>query len=137
MLEAVQAEPIATQNDLVRALRRRSIKATQVSVSRDIAQLGLIKVRGRYLPPPAEIAAPQPEQPFAAWVESWAQAGPHLVVIRCAVGAAARIALALDKARLPGVMGTLAGDDTVFAATASRAASRSLNQFLKARLPQS
>src|ERR1700751_5574759 len=50
ILEAVSSEEIATQNDLVKALKKRGIAATQVSISRDVAELGLIKAGGAYRP---------------------------------------------------------------------------------------
>jgi len=136
VLETVRTEVIATQYDLVRALQRRHIAATQVSVSRDISEMGLIKLRGRYLPPSEPVVEAEPELPFRAWVASFREAGPHLIVIHCSAGTAPRIGLALDQSRLDGLVGTLAGDDTVFAATDSRAASRRLLGFLRARAPR-
>jgi transcriptional regulator of arginine metabolism len=47
ILEAVSSEEIATQNDLVKSLKKRGISATQVSISRDVAELGLVKAAGR------------------------------------------------------------------------------------------
>jgi transcriptional regulator of arginine metabolism len=134
LLEAIRSEEIRTQNDLVAALRRRGLSATQVSVSRDIAELGLGKVRGRYEPPTVTRGHDDPSLPLRAWVRDVAQAGPNLVVIRCEVGTAQRIGLAIDQSGLPGVVGTLAGDDTVFVATASAAANYSLTEHLRGQM---
>lgn len=134
LLEAIARESVSTQHALVRALRRRGIPATQVSVSRDIAELGLMKAGGRYRPAPAEAGASDPESPLRTWVRRAEVAGPHLVVVRCDVGTAQRVGLALDGLALPGVAGTLAGDDTVFVAAVSEAASRRVVGFLRSRM---
>lgn len=133
ILEAVGAEPIGTQNDLVKALKKRGISATQVSISRDVAELGLVKVSGVYKTVPTEGAA-DPELPLKAFVRKVEAAGPNLTVIRCDVGTAPRVGLVLDGLTgLPGLVGTLAGDDTVFVACASSAAQKKLIEYLSTR----
>jgi transcriptional regulator of arginine metabolism len=134
ILEAVSQEDISTQNDLVRALKKRGIAATQVSVSRDVAALGLIKAAGFYRPAAAENGAADPEMPLRAFVRSLVAAGPNLTVVRCDTGAAPRVGLALDGLKHPGLVGTLAGDDTVFAASDSAAAQKRLIEFLRSRM---
>mgnify|MGYP001586236952 FL=1 len=134
ILEAVSQEEIGTQNDLVRSLKRRGISATQVSISRDIAQLGLIKAGGGYPTAPTDSAPPDPELPLRTFVRRVDPAGPNLVVIRCEAGSAQRVALTLDALPMEGLVGTIAGDDTVFAAADSAAANRRLVEFLKSRM---
>jgi len=134
ILEAVAQDAIATQNDLVRALKKRGIDATQVSISRDVAELGLLKVGGVYKPAAAEGGAHDPELPLRAFVREVVAAGPNLTVVRCDVGAAPRVGLALDGLTWPGLAGTLAGDDTVFVATESAAAQRKLVEYLRSRM---
>ena len=133
VLEAIGAEELATQQEIARALRRRGIDATQVSVSRDIAELGLVKAGGHYVS--GHPAAPAPSDPLAAFVKSAAAAGPNLVVVKCDTGAAPRVGLALDQLGLPGIVGTLAGDDTVFAAVATAADNTRLVRLLQSRIP--
>lgn len=136
ILEAVASEPIATQNELVRALKKRGIAATQVSISRDVAELGLVKAAGVYKAATAEAGAADPELPLRTSVLSVLPAGPNLTVVRCDTGTAPRVGLVLDGLTLPGLVGTLAGDDTVFVASDSGAAQRKLIEFLNARRTQ-
>ncbi len=136
ILEAVSQEAVATQNDLVRALKKRGIEATQVSVSRDIAELGLVKAGGAYKPAPADAGAHDPEMPLRTFVRTVSSAGPNLTVVRCDAGTAPRVGLVLDGLALPGLAGTLAGDDTVFVASQSGAAQKKLVEFLETRMAQ-
>ena len=133
ILAAVTQEEVSTQNDLVKALKKRGIAATQVSISRDIAELGLVKAGGAYRPAPSE-AAPDAEMPLRTFVRSVVAAGPNLTVIRCDTGTAPRVGLVLDGLAQPGLVGTLAGDDTVFVAGDSAAAQKRLIEFLRARM---
>jgi len=137
ILEAVSQEDVATQNDLVRALKKRGIPATQVSISRDVAELGLIKVSGAYKAATAEGGAHDPEMPLRTFVRRVVAAGPNLTVVRCDAGSAPRVGLVLDGLNMPGLVGTLAGDDTVFVASDSGAAQRKLIEFLETRMTHS
>lgn len=135
LLQAVREEQLATQQDAVKALMKRGIRATQVSVSRDINELGLVKTGGRYQANMAQPQAADPEFPFHAWVKSAQAAGPYMTVIRCDAGTAQRLGLALDQLAVPRIVGTLAGDDTVFCATSSPADNERLLRFLRCRIP--
>lgn len=134
ILEAVTQEEVSTQNDLVKALKKRGIAATQVSISRDIAELGLIKVAGAYKAATAENGAADPEMPLRTFVRRVVAAGPNLTVVRCDAGAAPRVGLVLDGLAMSGLVGTLAGDDTVFVASDSGTAQRKLIEFLESRM---
>jgi transcriptional regulator of arginine metabolism len=134
ILEAVSHEEVATQNDLVRALKKRGIAATQVSISRDVAELGLVKAAGVYRPATAENGAADPEMPLRTFVRRVVAAGPNLTVVRCDAGSAPRVGLVLDGLNQPGLVGTLAGDDTVFVASDSAAAQKRLIDFLNSRM---
>jgi transcriptional regulator of arginine metabolism len=135
ILQAVSVEEIGTQNDLVRALRKRGIEATQVSISRDIAELGLIKASGAYRPAPSEAAGVHdPELPLRTFVRRVSPAGPNLTVVATDAGTAPRVGLVLDSLEIPGLVGTLAGDDTVFVASDSSAAQKRLVEFLQSRM---
>ncbi len=88
------------------ALRDVGIEASQASVSRDIAALGLIKVGGRWAPPSVDGASRDPlEQRIAVYTLSVALAGDNLVVVRTPAGEAQGVALALDRLELGGVVG--------------------------------
>jgi len=134
ILEAVSQEEIGTQNDLVRALKKRGIEATQVSISRDVAELGLVKAGGAYKPATADGGAHDPEMPLRTFVKKVSAAGPNLTVVRCDAGAAPRVGLVLDGLTIAGLVGTLAGDDTVFVASESGAAQKKLIEFLETRM---
>ena len=111
--------PARTQQSLVDELGRRGFAATQSSVSRDLRELGAVKTtRGYELP---EIAPGDDSElvSVAEFVRSMRPAGAHLLVIRTAVGAAQRVALALDRLGWPEIVGNIGGDDTVFVATDS------------------
>ena len=137
ILEAIASGDVATQNDLVASLKKKGVAATQVSISRDIAELGLMKVGGVYRPATAEGGASDPELPLRAFVRSVTPAGPNLTVVRCDTGTAPRVGLALDGLPLAGLVGTLAGDDTVFVACESASAQKSLVTFLTSRMTNS
>ena len=121
ILELVQSETVATQEELRRKLARRGIRVTQATVSRDIEELRLVKTREGYrLPDATEPAAPS--QPTLAivlkeFVREVAQAS-NLVIVKTHPGNAHTVAVALDAEQWPEVAGTVAGDDTIFVATA-------------------
>ena len=133
ILAAISEEEVATQNDLVRSLKKRGIAATQVSISRDIAELGLLKAGGVYKAASGE-SAPDAEMPLRTFVRAVIPAGPNLTVIRCNTGTAPRVGLSLDQLATPGAVGTLAGDDTVFVATDSASSQKKLVEFLQNRM---
>ncbi len=134
ILEAVTRGEAATQHDLVRALKKRGISATQVSVSRDVAALGLVKVGGVYKTGNTNNGVHDPELPLRSFVRRVVAAGPNLTVVRCDVGAAPRVGLVLDSLEIAGLAGTIAGDDAVFVATENSAAQKKLIEFLEARI---
>jgi transcriptional regulator of arginine metabolism len=115
ILELLGEVAVTSQAELVQLLRRRGIGATQSSVSRDLADLGVARLAGRYVPRPE----PDPGLgSLAGLVRVVKPAGSHLTVVLTIVGSAQSVALAIDRAAWPEVVGTMAGDDTVFVATA-------------------
>lgn len=118
ILEAITDRRIETQEQMVAALAKRGIEASQASVSRDIKALRLVKDDGRWTVPPQESAAGNPiEERIAGRLVSVAPAGDHLLVLKTPPGEAGGVALALDDLQPEGVVGTVAGDDTIFVAT--------------------
>lgn len=112
--------PADTQQSLVRKLTARGLVATQSSVSRDLKDIGAIKTsRGYELPDPSSNDSELTS--IAEFVRSVAPAGPYLTVIKTAIGAAQRVALALDRIDWPEMIGNIGGDDTVFVASDSGA----------------
>lgn len=109
--------PVATQQSLVRELGELGHAATQSSVSRDLRELGAIKTAHGYELPQG--GAGDEFEGVGEFLREIRAAGPHLLVIRTAIGAAQRVALALDRSDWPEMVGNIGGDDTVFVATES------------------
>jgi transcriptional regulator of arginine metabolism len=118
--------PVGRQEDLVRLLGRAGHAATQSSVSRDLRELGVAKQGDRYVLPAESAPALDDFGAVAAFVRDIRPAGPCLTVIRTTAGAAQSVAIVLDRADWPDVVGTLSGDDTIFVATTGAAAQRRL-----------
>jgi transcriptional regulator of arginine metabolism len=114
ILELLRKERIGSQEELLERLAAAGYSATQSSVSRDLRDLEVAKAGGRYRVAGGEKADLGLVQQFLVAVR---KAGPHLIVLRTLPGAASPVASALDQAGLPELVGTLAGDDTVFVAT--------------------
>jgi transcriptional regulator of arginine metabolism len=130
----LEQHAINRQAELVELLRAEGFPATQSSVSRDLRDLGAAKLKNGYsLPKRSELSNEQALQVVAELVREIRTAGPNLLVIGTAVGAAQRVAVTLDRIDWPEIVGTLSGDDTIFVATAGSAQQRRL----RARLRQS
>jgi transcriptional regulator of arginine metabolism len=111
--------PVPTQQLLVAELARQGFAATQSSVSRDLREIGAVKTAQGYELEAVE-AGDRPElNAIGEFVRGVLPAGPHLLVLRTAIGAAQRVALALDRSGWPEIVGNIGGDDTVFVATDS------------------
>lgn len=117
----IETEPIANQGQLVELLAAEGVRATQATVSRDLDDLGAIKVRvpggdSAYAIPalPKEQVAPEDHlrRVFGDWVVE-VSSSANLVVLRTPPGSAHVVGSALDRAGLPDVLGTVAGDDTL------------------------
>lgn len=127
VVRIIAEQEIRTQDDLVAALEAEGFRASQASVSRDIAALGLVKSRGRYVRPGRKGRARSPEMArLHDSVLGAERAGDHLVVLTTPPGEASPVAIAIDRAGWPGVVGTVAGDDTIFVAVAGAAHARDL-----------
>jgi transcriptional regulator of arginine metabolism len=106
------------QAELVELLRAEGYPATQSSVSRDLRDLGASKLKNGYsLPKPVELGDEESLQIVADLVRDIRPAGPNLLVVITAVGAAQRVAVTLDQMGWPEIVGTVSGDDTIFVAT--------------------
>jgi transcriptional regulator of arginine metabolism len=122
----ISRSPVGRQQDLVRLLGKAGHPATQSSVSRDLRELGVAKRGDRYVLPDESAPALDDFATVSAFVRDIRPAGPSLTVIRTTAGAAQSVAIVLDRADWPDVVGTLSGDDTIFVATTGAAAQRRL-----------
>ena len=111
--------PVGTQQDLVAELSSRGLVVTQSSVSRDLKDLGAIKTGKGYELPSTNRDGERELAAVANLIRETNTAGPNLLVIKTAIGAAQRVALALDRSGWPEIIGNIGGDDTVFVATTS------------------
>jgi len=119
ILEIVDHEPLHSQEQLRRRLARQGFEATQATLSRDIKELGLVKRAsdGAYQRPTP------PMMPAGGTVSALSRAVTefvtgvdrvqHMIVLRTGPGQAHAAAIAIDRAQLPEVVGTIAGDDTI------------------------
>lgn len=131
------AEQVASQEELRQVLAARGVEVVQATLSRDLRELGVVKGASGYLLPEAASnghgrgaqngrGGRSPlERAVREYLVSATSAG-NLVVIRTGPGRAQPVALELDLAPPPEVLGTVAGDDTIFIATASPGASARL-----------
>ena len=132
VVELIRRHRVASQDELLARLEERGVSATQSSISRDLRDLGVAKAGGRYVLPDELGAETRDDLAGAAiFVRDARPAGPHLTVISTTVGAAQTVAIALDHAGFSELVGTVACDDTIFAATASAAAQRRFLERLR------
>ena len=126
--DLVAQRPIRTQQELAAVLRERGFRTTQATISRDVAELGLIKaVRDgmmAYALPPrlmeAETSGEDRLRKLLMDLPLEIHDAGVLLVLRTLPGSAHAVAAALDRARWPEVAGSIAGDDTVFVAIPDR-----------------
>jgi transcriptional regulator of arginine metabolism len=134
--EILARHVVENQDVLRRHLAARGIRAAQATLSRDMAALGVRRAAGpegpRYLVDGD--AGELPIEPVRRLVDA-VETNGLMVVVRTKASAASTVARALDEARLPEVMGTLAGDDTIFvvpaAARGGQALARQLRRLLE------
>ena len=125
ILELISTRVIRTQEELADALTALGWEVTQSSVSRDVSSLRLAKVDGAYRRPPARAAQNDPdERRVGEGVLTMEIAGDALLVLHTPPGEANHVAVALDRLAWPEVLGSIAGDDTIFLAVKDAAAQR-------------
>ena len=117
ILSLIKAKPIGTQEDLRALLERAGVPATQSSVSRDLEELGVVKQHGHYTLPRTNGAA-------ARGLLSLDHAGDSLIIARTVPGHASPVAVEIDAAAMQEVVGTIAGEDTIFIAVRDAKAQR-------------
>jgi transcriptional regulator of arginine metabolism len=133
ILKLIRTEHPHTQEDLAKALRAIGIPATQVTLSRDIRELGLVKTANGYARAVQDSPAAGPDVVMLAreFVQD-VRVAQNLLVLRTLAGHANSVAVALDQAEWPEVTGTIAGDDTILVvAPDARTAEALRAKFLK------
>lgn len=119
ILNLIRAKRIGTQEELRGELERSGVPATQSSVSRDLDELGVVKHHGFY-------ALPQANGDAARGLVSLDIAGEVLVIAKCLPGRASAVAVEIDDAAMAEIVGTLAGEDTIFIATHDQKSQRAV-----------
>ena len=135
ILRLVREHAVPSQERLRHLLQRAGFDVTQATLSRDIRELGLIKVTDadgthHYAAPPEEVVPPPTLTGFVPTLLLRADGVGPLLVIRTPTGGASALAAALDREVWPEILGTLAGDDTVLIVAQSPAARRKLARRL-------
>jgi transcriptional regulator of arginine metabolism len=136
--DLIRSRPISSQDELADGLAALGYSVTQATISRDLEQLGAVKVRRDSrltyaLPEQLAPAAEGPEMRTVVrdWVRSVDFAG-NLVILRTPPGSAHLVGVALDNAGLPEVVGTICGDDTIFVAIRDAARAPAFAEELRA-----
>jgi len=119
ILSLIRAKPIGTQEELKSLLESAGVPATQSSVSRDLEELGVVKHHGHYTVPQRNGAA-------VRGLLSLDLSGDNLVIARTEPGLASAVAVVIDGATIAEIVGTLAGEDTIFVAVRDPKAQRTV-----------
>ena len=133
--DLIRSRALASQEELAERLTKQGFAVTQATISRDLEQIGAVKVRrdgqlSYSLPEQVRDAAtPKLAAVFRDWVRSIDPAG-NLVVIKTPPGSAHLVGVALDGAEMPEVVGTICGDDTIFVACRTEKAGKKLARTL-------
>jgi transcriptional regulator of arginine metabolism len=140
ILSLVREQPISTQSELAEALRDAGYEVVQTTVSRDIAELGLVKVRapsGRLVYAPPGTGDPERLRDLMNALRRYAlsfEAAGNLVVVTTLPGFASALAQEIDAAVHPHIAGTIAGDNTIFVAARDGTSATRLRDELRDHL---
>jgi transcriptional regulator of arginine metabolism len=129
VLEALRQGPVASQEDLQKALRKRGFKVGQATLSRDIRDLNLSKTAGGYNLPQGEGASGLALPPVQRLVREFVldvRPAQNLLVLKTIVGSAQPVAAALDEQEWEEMVGTIAGDDTILIICPDKDAARKI-----------
>ena len=116
ILDLVQEEPLASQDELRVRLSRLGFKVTQATLSRDIHDLGLVKTPEGYMAPPGESAPDAGAPRISRLLREFAiqiRGAQNLLVLKTTPGSAQPVAAGIDAEEWPEIVGTVAGDDTI------------------------
>ncbi len=135
ILEIISENPVATQETLIELLSKRGITATQATVSRDIQQLSLVKQRDenglyRYTIPQSAVI----ERTLFEETVISVDYALNTIVLKCRAGMAQGMCVAIDSVKHEGIVGTLAGDDTIFILARSEADAKKLSKKFRNEL---
>lgn len=136
--QLIEQHPVTSQTQLVELLAKSGVEATQATVSRDLEEIGAVKVRAAggepvYAVPelPKDRVAPEDHlrRVLGDWVVDVASSA-NLVIVRTPPGSAHVVASALDRAAVKDILGTVAGDDTILVVAAEKTGGAALARRL-------
>lgn len=135
ILEIIAEKPVATQGFLIEMLEKRGIKATQATLSRDIQELNLLKQRDengvyRYTLPAAAVTEKSLFEEAVLSVDY----AMNTIVLKCRAGMAQGTCASIDSVNHEGIVGTIAGDDTIFILVRSEADAKRLSKKFRSEL---
>lgn len=121
ILTLVSTRPVRSQDELADLLDRQGFETTQATISRDVKELGLVKVpmkdgsahQFKYVLPNADVSYTSRLHRLVAEIVSSIKSSVNLVVLRTPPGSGMMLAAAIDEAQWPEVIGTIGGDDTI------------------------
>ncbi|MBQ9691339.1 MAG: ArgR family transcriptional regulator [Eggerthellaceae bacterium] len=122
----IRQEDIRTQRDLVDALARRSYECTQATVSRDITEIGLVKSAQGYYVLPEDMQLKR----MVGELVNGMEVVQNFLCIHTPPGIASSVTAALDAAHIEGIVGSLAGDDTIFVMTRSEKDAQAIKRLI-------
>jgi transcriptional regulator of arginine metabolism len=116
MLEVIRSSRVRSQEELLSLLKQEGIQVTQATLSRDIREMGLVKIRGNYQVAVDVNAPPSVDGLRRALGQFVIQTGVsgNMAMLKTTPGNAHSVGVVLDAAHWPEILGTVAGDDTVF-----------------------
>lgn len=125
LLNLIAIGAFSAQEDVVAKMVEIGFDVTQSSISRDFRFLGISKIGGLY-----RVAGRIDRVRLSHFIQSISTAGPNMLVVKTESGGAAPVAEAVDHALLAGIVGTVAGDNTIFIATENSDVFEPIKQFL-------
>jgi transcriptional regulator of arginine metabolism len=129
ILRVIETRRVHTQEELARELGHVGLTATQVTLSRDIRELGLVKTPDGYRQMREDAAGPSLQAVVVEFLTD-ARVAQNLLVLHTQPAHASSLARALDQAAWPEVVGTVAGDDTILVVTADHATAEAVRKKL-------
>jgi len=136
ILKLIRGKAISTQDDLAQELKKQGIAATQVTLSRDIRDLGLAKTSDGYKQIAPSEAGPNLATLAAEFLVD-VRLAQNLVVLKTSPGHANSVAVAMDEEEWPEVVGTLAGDDTILVIAPDHATAETVRKKFLAMIERS
>ena len=125
LLKIIRSKEIYTQEELARELSQIGIQTTQVTLSRDMRELRLVKTAEGYRSLPADVSGPDLSYVANEYLQD-IRVAQNLLVLRTSPGTASSLAIALDQSDMDEVVGTVAGDDTVLVITPNQSGAQAL-----------